>query len=88
MQFATAAVARPACMRRDLECIKGDLCSAAMPVSDRIGTGAHCISRCGNRTNSTPPARPKAASLWQQRTVTPGGARGSGASLEVNVRSW
>ena len=61
---------------------------AAMPVSRRIGTGAHCISRCGSRTKSTPSARPMAASRWQHSTATPGGARGSGASLEVNVRSW
>ena len=57
---------------------------AAMPVSRRIGTGAHCISRCGSRTKSTPSARPMAASRWQHSTATPGGARGSGASLEVN----
>ena len=64
---------------------------AAMPVSRRTETGAHCISRCGwcgSRTKSTPPARPMAAGRWQQSTVTPGGSRGSGASLEVNVRSW
>ena len=59
---------------------------AAMPAPCRIGMGAHCISRCGKGTKSTPPACPMAASRWQHNTAIPGGGGGSGASLEVNVR--
>ena len=43
----------------------------------------------GARDGSTMvPACSIPASRWQHSTATPGGARGSGASLEVNVRSW
>ena len=45
------------------------------------------LSRPSNCTKSTLPARPKAATWWQQRRVTPGGGRGSGASWAVKIRS-
>ena len=59
---------------------------AAMPASCRIETGAHCISRSGICTKLTPAEPPTAATRWQHKRVTPGGGRGSGASLDVNVR--
>ena len=47
---------------------------AAMPRSLRMGTGAHCMLRCANSTNSTPPpASGMAARRLQHSTETPGG---------------
>ena len=60
-------------------------------VPDRDGRPPHLA---GSGTKSTPSARharlarPMAASRWQHSTATPCGGRGSGASLDVNMRSW